>query len=152
MRFSCYLRQSSLFLFCTFSTNFPSVSLTTDVETDDRIQAYSGVYIERQTNGQRGWQRTTERSSEKGKFSKSLSNKWGIDRTRSWRVINEQDSQDFTAAEVVFVKRFHYHHRRQRRMVEIRALLAPRRVGRRSMSLRRRSSDLPLPLYRRSAR
>lgn len=73
-------------------------------------------------------------------------------RTRSWRIINERDSQDFTGAEVVFVKRFHYHHRRQRRMVEICALLAPRRVGHRSMPLRRRSSDLPLTLYRRSAR
>lgn len=59
-----------------------------------------------------------KRSSGKGRFSKLSLNKRGIE-ARSWQVINERDSQDFTGAEIVFVKRSYYYRRYQRQMMEI---------------------------------
>lgn len=98
-----------------FITSFPSASLTTSVETDDGIQAYPGVYVGR-PNSRWGWHNDRGKDSEEtGKRggSKSSSNKRGIGTTRSRRVINERDSQDFTVARVVFVKRHHHHHHHQ---------------------------------------
>lgn len=61
----------------------------------------------------------TERSGEERRVFKIVVEQTRCgDATRSWRVINERDSQDFT---VVFVKRSRYHHRHQRGMVEISA-------------------------------
>lgn len=90
--------------------------LTTNVETDDGIQAYSArVYVYRATDKRPT--RLAENDREERREGE-VSNKRGIDTTRPRRVINEQDSQDFTGAEVIFVKRSDYHHRHQRRMVE----------------------------------
>lgn len=46
-----------------------------------------------------------KRSSGGGGFQNCPPDKRGIDTTRSCGVINERDSQDFTGAKVVFVKR-----------------------------------------------
>lgn len=100
-----------------FDTSFPSASLTTSVEASDGIQAYPGVYIGR-PNGRWSWYNDQGKDSEEtgGQGgSKPSSNKRGIGTTRSRRVINERDSQDFTVARVVFVKRHHYHYYQHQR-------------------------------------
>lgn len=92
----------------------------TSVESNDRIPAYSAsIYIYRVTDERpMRLAEKIKRSSGKGRFSKLSLNKRGID-TRSWQVINERDSQDFTGVEIVFVKRSYYYRRYQRQMMEI---------------------------------
>lgn len=90
------------------------------------------MYIGR-PNSRRGWHNDREGQRGARERSKSSSNKRGIGTTRSRRVINERDSQDFTVARVVFVKRprrhyrQHQSHRERRVPMNERKPSAPRR-------------------------
>lgn len=86
--------------------------LTTLVSVE--IQAYSAGVCAGQgrTGGLAGKRSSGRGRGAGGGFQNCPPDKRGIDPTRSCGVINERDSQDFTGAKVVFVKRSRYRHRR----------------------------------------
>lgn len=124
------------------------------MEPGNEIQAYPiGMYIQDDGRTRSTGKKNDREGSEREAGLKWSSNKRGIDTTRSQRVINERYSQDFTGS---------YSFKSPNTTVvdnaastdelDGSALMASESMGRGSMPHRRRSSDLPLLLYRRSAR